>query len=216
MKYSLCKSILFPLLAVALSGCQPAKAVDQAAAPAYQLGERLPDPKAAPPTPAAAAAPVKYREIAWDELMPQDWDPLKRFQNINLGVLNDGDPRADQLLRDMRAAFDNAPLVTALDGHAIKVPGFIVPLEEAKGGLSEFLLVPYFGGCIHTPPPPANQIIHVTASTPAKGFRTMDAVWVSGVMKTRRKETMMGTSGYELGAVVIEKYEDKRERGGNK
>ena len=71
----------------------------------------------------------------------------------------------------------------------MRLPGYVVPLEEVKGELKEFLLVPYFGACIHSPPPPANQIVHVTSRTPLKGWRTMDAVWVNGTLKAARSES---------------------------
>lgn len=60
----------------------------------------------------------------------------------------------------------NAPVVKALDGQNIRLPGYIVPLEVSEEGrTTEFLLVPYFGACIHVPPPPSNQIVHVKAKS---------------------------------------------------
>ncbi len=147
-----------------------------------------------------------YRKIEWDDLVPKDWDPLKGFKDVNLAMLNDGDPRAAELLTKMRAAWDNAPSNNALDNQKIRIPGFLVPLDETKAGLKEFLLVPYFGACIHTPPPPANQIIYVKADKPPKGFRSMDTVWVSGTLKTLRSDSYMGASGYRMDAVVVERY----------
>lgn len=105
----------------------------------------------------------------------------------------------------MRALWDNAPTVSAMDGASVKLPGYVVPLEEVDGALTEFLLVPYFGACIHTPPPPANQIVFVSASG-AKGFRAMDTVWVSGRMSTVRHGSAMGASGYRLTATKVERY----------
>ena len=93
-----------------------------------------------------------------------------------------------------------------MDGASVRIPGYLVPLEENKAGLKEFLLVPYFGACIHTPPPPANQIIHVKTDKPAKGFRSMDTVWISGTLKTLRSDSYMGASGYRMDAVVVEPY----------
>lgn len=178
----------------------------------YKPGDRLtPAPSAA--AAAKPAASERYRTITWEELLPKDWNPLKEFQGTDLGLLRDNDPRAEQLLQRMRAAWDNAPLVTALDGATIRIPGFIVPLETSRGGLTEFLLVPYFGGCIHSPPPPANQIVHVVAPQPVKGFVTMDAVWVSGVLKADRRESAMGTSGYSLRAASVERYERAADSG---
>jgi hypothetical protein len=111
-----------------------------------------------------------------------------------------------QLMRELREEWDNAPTRPELDGAAVRIPGYLVPLEESRGELSEFLLVPYFGACIHSPPPPANQIVHVLPAKAVKGFRSMDAVWVTGTMRTQRQDSSMGVSGYRLEAQAVEKY----------
>ena len=159
----------------------------------------------------AAASPASapaggYKEIPWDDLIPKDWDPLKQFRGINMGAINDGSPRMLELMRQMRTVWNNAPTNAQLEGAAVKLPGYVVPLEEVRGALKEFLLVPYFGACIHTPPPPANQIVYVRVATPVKGFRMMDAVWASGMLSTVRFDSMMGTSGYQMKAVEVIPY----------
>ena len=78
----------------------------------------------------------------------------KEFADLNLDSLNDADPRAMKALEQLRNAWNNAPVVSSLNGSRIRIPGFIVPLENQRGQVTEFLLVPYFGACIHTPPPP--------------------------------------------------------------
>ncbi|MEI2678656.1 MAG: DUF3299 domain-containing protein [Burkholderiaceae bacterium] len=156
-----------------------------------------------------AAAPGTFREIKWDDLVPQDWDPLKQFKSTNFSVMNDSDPRATEMLKRMRETWDNAPTNTEMDGVAVRIPGYLVPLEDNKSGLKEFLLVPYFGACIHSPPPPANQIIHVKPQKPPKGFHSMDTVWVSGTLKTLRSDSYMGSSGYRMDAVSVEAYVEK-------
>lgn len=156
--------------------------------------------------PAAVANAAGFKEIKWEALVPKDWDPAKRFKSMNLGVLDDRDPRVVQAMRELRETYDNAPTISQLDGMQIKLPGYVVPLEEVKGELKEFLLVPYFGACIHTPPPPANQIIHVTVTKPLKGLRSMDTVWVSGTLKTARIDSSMGTSGYRMTTAALERY----------
>ena len=163
----------------------------------------LPTTTAAAPGAAAATA---YKETNWDELVPKDWDPLKRFREMNLGAMSESSPRVLELMREMRETWDNAPTNFRMDGAEVKLPGYVVPLEEAKGGMKEFMLVPYFGACIHTPPPPANQIVHVVASKAVKGLRMMDAVWVSGTLKTARRDSVMGVSGYRMDAVEVVPY----------
>lgn len=158
---------------------------------------------------AAAARAADPAETAWESLMPKDWDPLKKFRLGDAGALADGSQRANEMLREMREIWDNAPTVPALDGARVRLPGYVVPLEEVKGELKEFLLVPYFGACIHSPPPPANQIVHVVSAQPLKGVRTMDAVWVAGTLRIARTDSAMGTSGYTIGDPKVERYVPK-------
>jgi hypothetical protein len=147
-----------------------------------------------------------FREITWLMLVPKDWNPRAQLGKRNVEGLDDSDPRAQQVMRDLREVLDTAPTVSELDGAAIKMPGFVVPLEQTKDGLKEFLLVPYFGACIHTPPPPANQIVHVTSRNAVKGFDPMSAVWVSGTMKAMRRDAGIGVSGYTLELAAMEAY----------
>ena len=160
---------------------------------------------------AAGAKPAKgaFREINWDELVPKDWDPFKDMKDMQLAGLSDADPRAAAMLKRMREVWDNAPVNNQMDEQSVRIPGYVVPLEDGKTGMKEFLLVPYFGACIHTPPPPSNQVIHVLPRQAAKGFHSMDTVWVSGTLKTLRSDTAMGTSSYRLDAVSVEPYVDK-------
>lgn len=168
----------------------------------------------AEPAPATTAAAPKgtFKEISWEDLTPKGWDPYKKLRDAKVGLLTDGDPKTATLMSELRQVLDTAPTNDTLNGQAIKLPGYVVPLEESKAGLTEFLLVPYFGACIHTPPPPSNQIVHVVLSKPLQGFRAMDPVWVSGTLAVTRQESAMGTSGYALRASVVERYESPRQR----
>lgn len=159
----------------------------------------------------AAWAQGKSRDISWDDLVPQGWDPTASFLDLK-GTENlpYTDPRAQKLLDRIREVWDNAPVVQQLEGRQGRIPGYLVPLEQGKDGLREFLLVPYFGACIHTPPPPANQIVRVRADKPVKGLRTMDAVWVTGTMHIERSDSSMGVSGYAMSAERVVKYPQAR------
>lgn len=74
-----------------------------------------------------------------------------------------------------------------LNGQNIRLPGYLLPLEFKEKRVTEFLLVPWVGACIHTPPPPPNQIVHVRLE---KGYdlgeEIFTPVWVNGVMKTEK------------------------------
>jgi uncharacterized protein len=169
-------------------------------------------PKAAAKSVASATADETYKEISWDELVPKNWNPAKRFRKFNLATLSDADPRAWEVLRIMKEEWDKAPIDPSLDGRKVKISGFVVPIEEKERAVTEFLLVPYFGACIHVPPPPANQIIHVISPKPIKRLRTMDAVWVTGVLKAARyaRRTLMGTgaSGYQINSTSVTPYKE--------
>jgi hypothetical protein len=159
--------------------------------------------------PIAASVSGTARTIAWDALVPADWDPFKEFKGLDFQLLSDSDPRASQMMKKMREVWDNAPVNAALLGQLVRIPGFVVPLEDSKDGLKEFLLVPYFGACIHSPPPPSNQIVHVLPRSPARGVRSMDAVWISGVLATVRTDSYMGAASYRIEAVSVLPYDEK-------
>ncbi|KAF3999284.1 DUF3299 domain-containing protein [Glaciimonas immobilis] len=176
----------------------------------YKIGDRLQQ------APLVASAPDKstvmtrspFQEIKWEELAPASWDPMKPFKGIDLNKMEDGDPRADAALQKAREYWKNAPINPAMNGKLIKIPGFVVSLDREGEALKEFLLVPYFGGCIHVPPPPANQIIHVNSTKSIKGIRTMDAVWISGTLIVKPSSTEMGDAGYSMVAQNVEIYKD--------
>ena len=160
----------------------------------------------------SATTESSYQEISWDALVPKDWDPARRFRKLDLRNLTDADPRATEVLEIMKQEWDNAPIAPSLNGKKVKIPGFVVPLEEEGRAVTEFLLVPYFGACIHVPPPPANQIIHVISAKPIKGLRVMDAVWVTGQLEAARYSNQtpmgMGAAGYQINSIAVIPYKD--------
>ncbi len=150
------------------------------------------------------------RTIRWEDLIPPDWKPQQAFRGIAARLMNltDGSPEAAALMEKMREVWDQAPTHARVTGTAIRLPGFVVPLDMSRDARKEFLLVPYFGACIHTPPPPANQIVFVRLPAARSGLRSMDAVWVEGVLREQRDTTDMGISGYALDASRVEPYRE--------
>jgi len=171
-------------------------------------------PGATTPATASAAKPATPKPqpagtvTLWEDLVPKDWDPMAglKLDGAGAGMLRDGDPKAMALLDKLREVWDNAPVRNDLDGQPVKLPGYLVPLESSKGEVSELLLVPYFGACIHTPPPPANQIVHVKLAKPVK-LATMDVIVVSGKLHAGRTDSPMGVSGYRVEGATVEKYQ---------
>ena len=148
------------------------------------------------------------KQLRWDDLVPKGWSPLDEYRKAH-PMLEGDSPEGMQAMREI---WDNAPTLKTLDGQTVKLPGYVVPLEAVQDAMREFLLVPYFGACIHSPPPPANQIVHVVPATPPKGLRAMEVIWVTGVMSARRGDSMMGASGYRIERASIEPYERKKQQ----
>ena len=103
-----------------------------------------------------------------------------------------------------------------LEGQQVRIPGYLLPLEFDGDKVTEFFLVPYVGACIHTPPPPPNQIVHVTtgeAYTTDGGLYT--PVWVNGTIRSENKDSNLNyvdgaadiPSGYAINANSVVPYE---------
>ena len=107
-------------------------------------------------------------------------------------------------------------VVEELDGQHVRMPGYLLPLEVIENRVVEFLLVPYVGACIHVPPPPPNQIVHVQSDR-VKDLKLgglFDPVWVTGQItaKSMAKDLFLvdGTAsidiGYTMQADRVEAY----------
>lgn len=118
-------------------------------------------------------------------------------------------------LREQIEAQD-ATLVKELDGREVQIPGYALPLEFSGTLMTEFLLVPYVGACIHSPPPPANQIVHVQSAEGIESQGLYTPVWVTGQISTTSTSQSLsfvdGASdisvGYGMKASRIELYEE--------
>jgi hypothetical protein len=109
-------------------------------------------------------------------------------------------------------------VVDSLNGLYIRMIGYLLPLDfEGKKGV-EFLLVPWVGACIHTPPPPPNQIVYIKFD---KGFETTSRfapVWIEGPLLTKSitKELFLVDGkaqinlGYSMSAEKIWDYYERK------
>lgn len=148
------------------------------------------------------------REIDWDSLIPDDYRPDKLMADYDLDAITDDDPRAAEMMDKLRDLWDQAPVREDLDGKQVKLPGFLVPVEADENETTGFLLVPYYGACIHVPPPPANQTVYVVTQA-GEGAKPelFDVIWVTGTMSVNRVENDIAEAGYTLYASNIEPYE---------
>ena len=153
-------------------------------------------------------------KIAFKDLVPESYDPtasIEEYKN-KLGVNNTEDPnlKAELMLAvDYQVQINYTPINNALKGKRIKIPGFIAPLEHNYDLISEFLLVPYAGACIHTPPPPANQVVMIKSKkgTGIAPKNVFEPVWITGYLEVVDEKTEIGNAGYRITDAVVELYD---------
>ena len=162
--------------------------------------------------------PSAFKEIEWTDLMPpEDLEALSNPPSY-LNEIEDGSPEdqiSNQLANAIATAADDeyqqalvsTKVVPEMDGKAIRVPGFIVPLEfDDEQNITQFFLVPFFGACIHVPPPPPNQIILVSSPQPFQIEALYDPFWISGIVKTELTTNDIATSTYSMEMQYMEMY----------
>jgi len=166
-------------------------------------------------------------EITWEDLMPAGEEELLEglyvdfYENFERKMLQNStslinaEPQSSDLssiaegsVSDTMEQIGTFNVVNEFDGKLIRVPGYVVPFDfSADAEHKEFLLVPYFGACLHTPPPPPNQIILVKSETAAKIENIEEPVWLEGTLKTGEYLNDLGNSAYELNLTKLEPYE---------
>jgi len=143
----------------------------------------------------------EYKEVSWDDLMPIDWVPnVPEDQAFFEGETIDG-----AIIELPKTDF--APIVKTLDTQKLKLPGYMIPIKFNASSVSEFLLVPYVGACVHTPAPPENQIVYVSLKKPLVTEDLWAPVWVSGIMKAQMSMTEYATAGYHMTEALTEIYD---------
>jgi len=149
--------------------------------------------------------------LKWEGLIAPGYDAESILEKYNpiISQLSEGSEEANQLYQEMQAEYNKAPPNESLANKKVSIPGFIAPLEQNNGVITEFLLVPYFGACIHQPAPPANQTVHVKTGSKS-GIKTEDAydpIWVSGELLIDSSTTDIGTASYKVQEAKIQKYD---------
>jgi hypothetical protein len=99
------------------------------------------------------------------------------------------------------------PTSKKLNGKTIKIPDFMIPLEDSDQSIAEFLLVPSVPSCVHVPPPPPNQIIHVKMPKGSKAAVSWKPIWVTGVLKMLSGKKALSENTYEMVGQKIEPFE---------
>jgi len=160
-----------------------------------------------------------YETLEWTDLMPEQdlqalLNPPEYLSQIEEGSAEDlpalsnapGQITPDD---DYQRALTSANVKAELNGKNIRIPGYIVPLEfEDDQSITQFFLVPYFGACIHVPPPPPNQIVLVNPVESAKFEDTFNPYWITGKLTTQMTEHDLAVSAYTMEMSGFEAYQE--------
>ena len=159
-----------------------------------------------------------FETIEWPDLMPPEVLAILLNPPEYIAEIEDGSAE-DQISSQMKSAVNQSEedayqqalastdVNENLDGAMIRIPGFVVPLEfDEEQTISQFFLVPYFGACLHMPPPPPNQIILVNAPKGIQMSALYDPFWIEGQLSTSFQENDMATSAYAMRLQRIEPY----------
>jgi uncharacterized protein len=148
------------------------------------------------------------KRIGWEDLMPEgEEERLAQMYQAQMALLYSGGGIAEGSAGDQMVQVGTFNTVKELNGKKIRIPGYTVPFEfGADAQIKEFLLVPYFGACIHSPPPPPNQTIFIIADKAIKMRDLAQAVWIEGTIYTQTQESDLADAAYTIKLTAIEEY----------
>lgn len=145
------------------------------------------------------------RKLTWEELVPEGEEArlveLYKKQAAERGPIEEGSAG------DVAVQIGSFNTVAAFDGQRVRLPGYTVPFEYGTNAkINEFLLVPYYGACLHAPPPPPNQTIYVTTTSEIQLADLAQAVWIEGTIRTVTQSTALADAAYTFELDKIETY----------
>lgn len=168
----------------------------------------------------AADETSQYQVIDWVDLLPDD--DLQALMNPPSWLLEVEDGSEEDSLDALFAAREadavgdrfmqalkSADVRPEMQGRAVRLPGFIVPLSfDQHRKVIEFFLVPYFGACLHLPPPPPNQILYIEYGEGIEVENLQQPYWVDGELAIATTSNRTGSSAYSLITANIEEYRE--------
>ncbi len=201
---------------VGTADTQSAEAQTVQTEPEPQVGDRIPEPDLESSNRLAAAGAAAnemmsqgVREIGWEELMPEgEEERLAQLYQQQMSMLYSGGPIAEGSAGDQAIQIGTFNTVKELNETKVRIPGYTVPFEfGANAEITEFLLVPYYGACLHAPPPPPNQTVFAMTEEPIKLRNLAQAVWIEGTMFTQTQESELADAAYTIRVDKVETYE---------
>lgn len=149
--------------------------------------------------PALALAAPAARVIDWIDMIPPE--DLKTLEQL-AGTIDHSGGAAE-------AVFTSEKTVAKMDGVSGKLPGYIVPITtDDRNRIVELFLVPYFGACIHIPPPPPNQLVYIKPKTPLAMTEIWDAYYAVGTLRVSKTKNKMATAAYSMDLDRVERIKE--------
>lgn len=142
-----------------------------------------------------STAYAEILQLKWIDLVPESERVARRLMANEFEY---GDAKMSSALGATRPE---------LNGKQVRIPGFVVPLEGDADKVSEFLLVPNYGSCVHTPPPPPNQLIYVTFPQGAPELNLWDVVYLEGKLITQQHAVGIAEAGYHIIGSSVSPYQ---------
>lgn len=138
-----------------------------------------------------------YVELDWLKMMPPaDLEALKH------------PPPIQHVGRTRMKQFGTYDTVADVTNRKIKLPGYVVPIEsDDQGRMTEFFFVPFFGACIHVPPPPPNQIVYARLAKAMKTPEIWDPYWLRGELRVETKKNKLAGSAYTMADASLVPYD---------
>ncbi len=136
-------------------------------------------------------------DLSWTDLLPEGEVSIP---NVLQGLIDhDSAPLSSQQPA-------SSGVRTDWNGQIVRLPGFVVPIDQRGTGVVAFILVPFVGACVHVPPPPANQLVFVTTEEPYASEGLYEPVHVTGMFGVSSISTHLADIGYALSANKIAPY----------
>lgn len=205
-KLFLCAALL---ASFAISGCgndaseatPPASASATSSTP--QVGDKIPAPPAN-----GGQSRAGIQEIGWEDLMPEgEEERIAELYQQQMESLYSSGGIAEGSVADKAVQIGTFNVVEDMDGRKVRLPGYTVPFQYGSDAeISEFLLVPYYGACLHAPPPPPNQTIFVKTDDPIQLKDLSQAVWIEGTLRVKTRKSDLADTAYVIEMSGWEKY----------
>ncbi|WP_439143504.1 DUF3299 domain-containing protein [Planktotalea sp.] len=139
----------------------------------------------------------EFIDLEWSDLLPKNETVIPQaFRGL---IDHDQAPVSNQQPA-------SSGVRTEWNGQIVRLPGFVVPIDQRGTGVTAFILVPFAGACVHVPPPPANQLVFVTTETPFDSKGLFEPVNVVGMFGVSSLRTHLAEIGYALSADKIEPF----------